>query len=86
MNFESVIENLKKKSFLLDSLGQTNDGKKWSANVRKKGTTKQGYGYGKNFETAIKEAIKNMKDPFDPKTPKGHVKNPKQKSKRRIRL
>jgi len=66
MTFESVLESLNKRDVLLDDLGQIEDGKKWSARVRKKGTTKIGYGQGKTIETSVKAALANMRDSMNP--------------------
>jgi hypothetical protein len=87
MTFEQVLGQLNKKGVLLSGLSQIEDGKLWSANVRKKGTTKQGYGRGKTIEKAVRQALGAMRDPFDPKGYKDAERNPKEPEKRkRVRI
>lgn len=88
MKFEEVLTSLNKKGIMLHGLSQIEDGKTWSASVRKKGTTKTGYGYGKSFDKAIKEALATMKDSFSPTefSKSGSVKNPVKVKKKRTRL
>lgn len=87
MTFEQVLEQLNKKGILLNNLSQIEDGKVWSASVRKKGTTKQGYGRGKTIEKAVRQALVAMRDSFDPKGFKDVEQNPKEPEKRkRVRI
>lgn len=64
MDFEEVLASLSSRGILLDHLGQVEDGKKWSACVRKQGTTKMGNGYGKTVDGAVKAALSVMRDRF----------------------
>lgn len=87
MKFEDILGQLNKKGFLLDCLSQIEDGKKWSANIRKKGTTNQGHGSGPSIEKAVKAALGKMHDPFDPKGFKNVPVNPDEPKKRkRVRV
>lgn len=89
MAFEEVLTKLNKKGIVLNGLSQIEDGKRWSASVRKKGTTSVGYGYGKDFKSAIKEALATMKDSMSPTEfrKKGSIKeNPVKVKKKRTRL
>jgi hypothetical protein len=74
MDFEEILESLAARGVLLDHLGQLKNGKLWSVTVRKKGSTTTGYGTGKTIKLAVKEALANTRDSFDPK--------PKPKKKR----
>jgi hypothetical protein len=65
--FEEILKSLSARGVFLDHLGQLKNGKLWSATVRKKGTTSTGYGTGKNIKLAVKGALTNMRDTFDPK-------------------
>lgn len=83
---EQIIKKLNARNLFLDHLGQFEDGKKWSATVRKKGSTSMGYGVAKNCESAIKNACKVMKDSFDPKPKNKGIKNPTVKKRKRVKL
>lgn len=87
MNFEQVLASLNKRNILLHGLSQLEDGKKFSASVRKKKGTAVGYGTGKTVELAVKAALGKMRDSMDPKAWKDVVKNPEGKKKsKRVRL
>lgn len=83
---EAVIKKLNSKNLYLDHLGQFEDGRKWSATVRKKGTTATGYGVATNCESAIKKACGAIKDSWDPKSKDTGVKNPVVKKRKRAKL
>jgi len=74
VTFERIMEQLSARSVFLDHLGQIQDGKVWSARVRKKGSTSVGYGQGKTIKDAVRAALENTRDSFDP--------NPRGKKKR----
>lgn len=87
MNFEQVVAGLNGRKVLLDNLSQIEDGKLWSACVRKQGSTSMGYGKGKTVEAAVKAALAAMRDSMDPKAWKGVVENPQdKKKKKRVKL
>ena len=73
MTFEEILKSLNARGVYLDHLGQTNNGKRWGVTVRKKGTTTIGYGVGKDIQKAVKDAIANSRDTFDPKVKKKRV-------------
>lgn len=87
MEFEEILSSLNNRGIMLDHLSQIEDGKKWSACVRKKGSTKMGYGNGKTIEKAVKEALGKMRDSMDPKGWKDIVRNPEgPKKRKRVRV
>lgn len=88
MDFEELLTSLNKKGMLIHHLSQLKDGKVWSASVRKKGTTKVGHGYGKGFQSAIKEALASMRDSMSEKDFKkaSAVRNPVKVKKKRVRI
>lgn len=83
---EDIIKKLNAKNLFLDHLGQFEDGCKWSASVRKKGTTATGYGVATTRELAIKKACKAIRDSFNPKSEDTGVRNPVVKKHKRVKL
>lgn len=78
MKFEEIVVQLNARGVLLDHLGQIEDAQLWSVNVRKKGSTNQGYGIGVTIEEAVRKALSNTRDRFDS--------SPRVKKRKRVRL
>lgn len=86
MDFETVVEQLNNKKLYLSGLSQIQDGKKWSAAVRKHGDWLHGYGQGKSVEKAVKAAILDLKEHWTDKQWKEFKNLPKAQSKIRKRV
>lgn len=89
MSFENILSGLNKKGWLLDGLSQIEDGKKWSARVRKQKTTNVGYGTGRTIDAAVKKAMSVARDSFDPKgfsKLDAPINPPEKKKRRRVRV
>ncbi len=77
MSIDEAVAKLNKSSMFLTGLTQLNDGKRWSASVRKKGDFTHGYGQGSTPEKAIKAAIAKLKEHWGDKQWKEFAQLPK---------